>query len=699
MITNSRALQLARDAYSGSTRYFDANVRTRLEQDIRMFQSRHAPDSKYASDAYRARSRLFRPKSRATVSQNEAIAAQAFFSTMSPVAVSAIDEQDPLQLAAAETMQALLTHRLQKSVPWFLTLMGAYQDAQVTGAALAHLDWEYLPERGIDRPSIRLVPLENFRFDPAASWADPIGTSPYLIELIPMYIKDVKRRMRIGTDGAAPKWFPLPESELQSSAQSFDNTRLLRDEGASDARDVKATTEFSVVWVHRNIVEDGGVDWCYYTLGDRFLLSEPVLLAQQYGHPQRPYVLGCCVVETHRPYKPSAVRLTRSLQEEMNELVNQRIDNVKLVLNKRYFVKRNKQVDLRSITRNTPGSVTMMLDPDGDVRVVDTPDVTASSYQEQDRLNLDFDEIAGSFSNSSVQSNRRMNETVGGMQMLTESSNQLANYRLKTFTETFVEPVLRQLVLLEQAWETDQTVLALAGKRARLERFGLDHVTDELLLAEVVLTVDVGMGTTSPTNQINNLLTGVRGVKEALADSILERYGVAPDEIIKEIFGALGYKNGGRFFRETENAQVESLRAQLEKLQQQLEAKHPQAVVDATVEKLLAEVEYIKARKVAEGVSATYSAIQTAESISLAPQVAPIADKVLEAQGYTVPDPRGVDPGLPFNAADAAGVSPAAAEALQTGPVEVPESGNTSPMFPAVADSPRQGIETEQNDG
>ena len=136
----------------------------------------------------------------------------------------------------------------------------------------------------------------------------------------------------------------------------------------------------------------------------------------------------------------------------------------------------------------------------------------------------------------------------------------------------------------------------------------------------------------------------------------------------------------------------------MQQLQQQLEAKHPQAVTDATVEKLLAEVEYIKAKKVAEGVSATYSAIQTAESISLAPQVAPIADKVLEAQGYTVPNPPGVDPGLPFNAASAAGVSPAAAEALQTGPVDVPESGNTSPMFPAVADSPRQGIETEEID-
>ena len=33
----------------------------------------------------------------------------------------------------------------------------------------------------------------------------------------------------------------------------------------------------------------------------------------------------------------------------------------------------------------------------------------------QDRINLDFDELAGNFSSASVSSNRKMNETVGGM--------------------------------------------------------------------------------------------------------------------------------------------------------------------------------------------------------------------------------------------------------------------------------------------
>jgi hypothetical protein len=71
------------------------------------------------------------------------------------------------------------------------------------------------------------------------------------------------------------------------------------------------------------------------------------------------------------------------------------------VLNKRYKVKRNAQVDVEALTRNVPGG-SQMNDPEKDVIEMPTIDVTGSSYQEQDRLNVDFDELTGNFSQSSV---------------------------------------------------------------------------------------------------------------------------------------------------------------------------------------------------------------------------------------------------------------------------------------------------------
>ena len=75
-----------------------------------------------------------------------------------------------------------------------------------------------------------------------------------------------------------------------------------------------------------------------------------------------------------------------------------------------------------------------MDDPDQDVRIVETRDVTGSAYAEQDRINMDFDELQGNFSTSTVQGARNLNETVGGMQLLAGSSSSVAEYVLRTFS-------------------------------------------------------------------------------------------------------------------------------------------------------------------------------------------------------------------------------------------------------------------------
>ena len=94
-----------------------------------------------------------------------------------------------------------------------------------------------------------------------------------------------------------------------------------------------------------------------------------------------------------------------------------------------------KRVDLRSLVRNIPGSFTLMEDPEKDVHVQETQDVPSSAYVKQDRLNPDFDDVASAFSGSSVQSNRNLNETDGGMNLLTSAANKVENYQLRTWIE------------------------------------------------------------------------------------------------------------------------------------------------------------------------------------------------------------------------------------------------------------------------
>lgn len=588
-------LQMARDAYEQSSQWFDTSLRPTIEKAMAHFANRHAPGSKYFAESYKYRSKGFRPKTRSTIRRNEAAAAVAFFSTQDMVHIAAEQEDDQAQKISAVVLSELLNYRLDDSIPWFSTLVGAYQETLNVGVVVSHQDWhfheirksvkaeDWTEENPVmredvstlhDKPRISLVALENIRIAPASDWTDPIGSSPYIVELIPMFIGAVKEQMVAG------RWLPYSSGEIATAAQSqYDSIRAARDGNKrADAADVShATSDFDTVFVHRNIVRHEGEDVIFYTLGTTLRLSDPVPLREEYRNlapGERPYVMGYCLIEPHKAYKTGLNELTSTLQEEANEIQNQRRDNVALAMNKRYFARRTANIDYRSLTRNVPGSITLMDDINSDLKW-DTPgDVTGSSYQEQDRVSVDYDELAGTFSPGSIQTNRQLNETVGGMKLLSGDANVLTEYQLRVFTETWVEPVLKQLVRLEQAYETDQKVLAIAGKKAQLlEKFGIDAVTDALLQGMVKVRVNVGFGSTNPQQRVEKLALGLTTIGNLIPDAMME---LDRKEVITEVFGALGYKGAERFFPalgKQGDPQVAQLKQMVQQLQQALQSK------------------------------------------------------------------------------------------------------------------------------
>jgi hypothetical protein len=685
MLDKEKALSLAKNAYSTSDTYFNNSVRNTMERDIRQVQGLHPSGSKYYSDHYKGRSKLFRPKTRTALRQAEATCASAFFSTQDIVSISAEDEKNDMQAASAAINQQLLNYRLSKSVNWFQILVGAYQEAHTVGVVASLQTWKYDAENGVDKPDVQLIPPENVRIDPAANWTDPVNSSPYVIILLPMYVYEIEGRS---------DWIKLDRAKIRAAgSRTSDSIRLQRENGMTDSKEqTSEINEFSIVWVHLNFIRQGGKDYCFYTLADQELLSEPKLTKDAFPHLKngdRPVVMGKGTLEAHKIYSTSKTSMSRDIQAEINEVANQRIDNVKFAMNKRYFVNRNRNVDIRSLVRNVPSGVTMMDNIDSDVRIVETNDVTSSAYAEQDRLNSDFDDIAGAFSGSSVASNRKLNETVGGMQMLSNTANQIGEYDLKVFTETWVEPVLRQMVLMEQTYETDEMILALAGDKAKLyQRFGLDVVTDELLMQEVTLSVNVGTGSTNTFNQLERFVYGLREIQSLLGESAFSR--LKSGEIIKEIFGKIGYKDGGRFYiEEGDNPEVDDLISQIEQLKSMLAQKENPELVAAKIGDINAKTTLSKAQAVKVGVEAVYSAMQTGASIAQNPLIAPVGDKVMEASGYQRPS-GGQDPNIPITNAPTTQGNGAINTVTQ----------NTSPLEPPVPQSSMQGIETfKPNDG
>lgn len=571
-------LARARDAHTTSEDYFDASIRKSAERNLAHFSNRHAPGSKYYSDAYKFRAKGFRPKTRSVVRRNESKAAIALFSTSDVVHVAPENDSDEQQMVSAEINQELVNYRLDNTVPWYMVCMGAYQDANVQGVCISHQFWDYEeieieekitvdgeqvfdnetgePATGIrrevvkDTPKVELRPIENVRFSPAADWDDPVGTSPYLIDKIPMEVGEIKRRAQQGAKNRVP-WRIPSEGRIKSAATTnYDPIRSQRENDRQDSKGQQhATSDFDIVWVHRNIIRKDGKDWLYYTLGVEEMLSDVVPLSEEYPHlrpGERPYVLGVSNIETHKTYPESNVGMVANLQQEANDINNQRRDNVALVLNRRYYVKRDAQVDYRTLKRSVPGGVVEMNDPNTDIKPETTLDVTGSSYQEQDRVNMDFDDLAGAFSNSSVSTNRQLNETVGGMQMMSAGADEITEYQLRTFVQTWVKPVIKQIIRLEQRFETDEAILAMVGEKINSwQKYGLDQITDQMLQGNMTVEVNVGFGATNPQQRIEKLTMGLNTVLNFAPEMQMRLKG---DDVAAEVFGALGYDGTKRFF-------------------------------------------------------------------------------------------------------------------------------------------------------
>ena len=610
-------VDLARQAYRASTEYMSANYRKQWEKNRHNFRSKHAPGSKYHTDKYKYRARFFTPKTRTAVLKAEAAFTSAMFSTEDVVAVEPHDKNNPVAAKEAEIWHSILNYRLTKSLPWFRLAAGAFQEAQVDGAVVSKQEWEHeeevigftvqtwqgqplldelgepviIPDTKVikSQPRVRLLEIENVRMSPAADWLNPVDSSPYFIELIPMFVGDVLDYMSlVDPETGEPYWYGYTKEEIAASRKSdeanADSTRTARTGGQTDKyNQEQGVSDFDTVWVHLNFMRvDGGEDIYFYTLGTDKILSDPkpVKDATEFPDGKRPYVLGVCSIEPHRVIPASRVELIEDLQASGNDISNQRRDNVRLVLDKRYIVDRNSTTDLPALERSVPGGVVLTNDVES-VKPLETIDVTSSAYEEQNRVNADIDDLSGTFTGGSVATNRQMNETVGGLNLLASSANATTEYILRTFVETWVEPVVRQLISLEQSNEAEEVRKMFIPEGYQM--------TGE----KVDITVNVGFGSTDPQKRLLRIVVAINSLAQT-SPRLIARLN--DEEVGKEVFGAAGYRDGSRFIGPAQEqgdpeADANAMKLQVEQQKVQLEEKKIMANLQLKREEIAANLE------------------------------------------------------------------------------------------------------------
>lgn len=585
-------LKLVAEAESQGNQFIQDNHKGSWDRSYRAFHNEHFSGSKYHSAEFKGRSKLFRPKTRAAVRKDNAAAAAALFSTTDSVKCSPGNEGDPIQRASAALIQELLNYRTDRTsgmaaMPWFRIAIGARQDTYIMGNCLSKQYWklelkrqvitekmigpdgtpvldgatgepvtqqvvEYSPK--IDRPDCLLIPLENAIIDPAADWLDPIQSAAYFIAKFPMRIDEIREKEK----HPLQPWHHLAEPVLRGAATDnrmrASGTRAARESGF-DRMDSSATGTgaFEVIWVYEVFMKVGGEDVCFYSAGSKAYLTDPKPVEEVYPAlgGERPYVLGTGTLESHRVLPMAPAEALQPLQQEINDLANLRLDQVKQTVSPITFVKRGRQVDLGALQRRGPNSVILRTAED-DVEFDRPPEVPSSAYAEMERLNADYDDMAGQFNSGSVQTNRSLNETVGGLNLIAGAANTLQEFDLRTWVETWVEPVLGQITKIIQYYESDETILALCGEKAKLlQKFGVNQITDELLQKQITVRVDVGLGASNPQSRLQRFAGATQILTPIWQASPQVQSGeFAPniEEITNEVYSGAGYRDGGSRF-------------------------------------------------------------------------------------------------------------------------------------------------------
>lgn len=96
-------------------------------------------------------------------------------------------------------------------------------------------------------------------------------------------------------------------------------------------------------------------------------------------------------------YGKSILSMIKSLQFELNDIRNQRIDNVKLVMDRMYIAARNSTLNKDQLA-TAPGRIIWVDDPEEvatAIQPMNTPDVTQSGLFEEDKIYRDLERTSG----------------------------------------------------------------------------------------------------------------------------------------------------------------------------------------------------------------------------------------------------------------------------------------------------------------
>jgi len=569
-------------SFQGSSKkYMEQYLYPQWRKNENIYHMIHENSKLYDDPRYSHRSKLYIPKARNAMVRKLAAFIGTYFGNPDIVSITPRKKKDPVMHLAAKLIYAVVNYRLKHTLKFFMNCLFAWQDMMKYGNGAVQIGWDYTEKESVttetvpifneegelesteereittlevieDQPSMRHVHIWNLFIAPSADPIDPVNTSPCLVEKIPYYLYEARKKWESG-DWKKPE--DLDVNDDNSMFQYIYSPSEFEMETYNDiSRGESKSETWQQIEVWKCFVNIDGKDVYFLSLKADFMLIDPEYVEEKWPCKGRPYVVGGSIPDSGSSYWTSFLETTEGLQREINAIRNQRRDNVTLALNKKLLIRESAGLDINSLLYSRPGAPIIGKDiSDLAVRELVYQDVTGSSYKEQEMNEIAFEELTGITPYNMGTQRPGMNKTATGVSILTEEANTLIAMELRIINETFMLPALEIIVQFEQQFENEEVLRHVADQ----EGIDFDGVwSRDAIEGKYDVEVNAGVGSTSREVKFRNL-----GMIIDRMMAINSQYGAPVMNIIEAVREALplaGHENPDRFINSSVIAMIMS---------------------------------------------------------------------------------------------------------------------------------------------
>ena len=184
-----------------------------------------------------------------------------------------------------------------------------------------------------------------------------------------------------------------------------------------------------------------------------------------FEHGEKPFIRIVDYFQEGEFWGIGEIEPLEGLQDLENALWNQRVDNVRLVLNKMLAFDPDNIHDLRDL-QIRPGGTIRVRSRDIPARevlqAIDIPDVTSSSYTEAAEIERMTEKVSGVSAYTTGTDSPTMNQTATGVSLITEQSNTRFSLKVKMAELTGLGVIARQYgSILQQFMPQTQAIRIL----------------------------------------------------------------------------------------------------------------------------------------------------------------------------------------------------------------------------------------------